>query len=460
MFFIDSIQDIWQKTVSTRLYCLEDHTLEHKLILTNQISILASLLSIPTALLFYFFFGSETPEYFISAVAAVFLTLLVPLMNYQGWINLARIWLCVIAAIYSGLLPLLGKIFFSGGDSGINIYYSPRLFQISSILIPLLLFNWNEKKPLLFCILLNLIFLIGYDPIHNLFGVGFYDVVPQMRFYYSMNFYVFVNFLFIMMAVFYLLEHNRQYEREILELNDLLNGKIKVKTKQLEQANDDLSAYNYSVTHALKTPLYMANLLLEQVQDRNNRGHLTVIGNCLKEMDQLIKNTNAFTKVGIQSRNDELLDMNELTKEVTRMLLSGKNRPNINVEPLPQVYADRLLMKQVLTNLISNAIKFSLSNPNQRIRISGETTKRETVFTVEDNGVGFDMKDYDKLVTLFESLHSKQKYNGTGVGLAIVKRIVSKYDGKLWAEGYPGRGAKFSFSIRYNLKDTPYPTKG
>jgi light-regulated signal transduction histidine kinase (bacteriophytochrome) len=121
--------------------------------------------------------------------------------------------------------------------------------------------------------------------------------------------------------------------------------------------------------------------------------------------------------------------------------------PAVTVDQLPPAAADRTLIHQVWVNLISNAVKFSAKAPAPAIRICGRTEAGEVIFSVQDNGAGFDMRYYDKLFGVFQRLHSTDEFLGTGVGLAIVQRVVARHGGRVWAEGKPGEGATFHFSL-------------
>jgi len=246
----------------------------------------------------------------------------------------------------------------------------------------------------------------------------------------------------------------KQREEEIRRLNlDLLQ-----RAAQLENANKELEAFSYSVSHDLRAPLRhidgFSNLLQKHAAaslDEKGRRHLVVISEAAKRMGQLIDDLLMFSRIGRGPLKLVDTDQAALVAGIIREGDFEKNGRSIewHIAPLPSVRADPALLHQVWFNLIDNAVKYSgkSSHPCITIGADGTTAAGEQVFFVRDNGVGFDMKYAAKLFGVFQRLHSGAEFEGTGVGLANVHRIVARHGGRTWAEGRVGEGAAFYFSL-------------
>jgi signal transduction histidine kinase len=235
-----------------------------------------------------------------------------------------------------------------------------------------------------------------------------------------------------------------------------LNADLQQQTKQLEVANKELEGFSYSVSHDLRAPLRAidgyALMLEEDYRDRLDEEavrYLSVIRGNSKRMGLLIDDLLAFSRLGRQDLAKGQLNMNKLVQEVIdeALLQQGGKAAKIEVGQLPPAKADRALLRQVWVNLISNALKYSGKSPNPSIEVSGRTEGIENVYSVKDNGVGFSMEYVQKLFGVFQRLHRVEEFSGTGVGLAIVQRLVTRHGGRVWAEGAVNKGAKFSFTL-------------
>lgn len=244
--------------------------------------------------------------------------------------------------------------------------------------------------------------------------------------------------------------------RKIQAFNQELEQKIADRTRQLEDANKELESFSYSVSHDLRAPLRSidgySRILLEDYYgklDEDGRRILnTVIKNALK-MGRLIDDLLAFSKIGKQELSKITLDMKALTKIVVSELeaLHQDKGFRITIHPMPKIEGDSAMMRQVLTNLISNAMKYSMKKENPVIEIGCRMQNGHCTYYVKDNGAGFDMRYYDKLFGVFQRLHGDSEFEGTGVGLALVHRVISKHGGEVWAEGKVDKGATFYFSL-------------
>lgn len=248
----------------------------------------------------------------------------------------------------------------------------------------------------------------------------------------------------------------KRAEDDVQRLNAELEQRVIERTVQLEAANKELEAFSYSVSHDLRAPLRaidgfsrMLNEDYEAVLPEEAQNLLTRIRHNAKRMGDLINDLLAFSRIGRKALQVEDVDMNELVQDVLDDFKANNalERVEIVVETLPSCQADRSLLKQVWINLISNAIKYSSKVENPRIEIRYITQHQRIVYVVKDNGVGFDMHYVDKLFGVFQRLHREDEYEGTGIGLAVVRRIIERHGGSIWVEAESGKGATFYFTI-------------
>ncbi len=235
-----------------------------------------------------------------------------------------------------------------------------------------------------------------------------------------------------------------------------LNNRLRQRAQELEAANKDLESFSYSVSHDLREPLRMidgfSRILRKDYEgklDEEGRRLLDVIREGTQKMGQLISDLLAFSRLGKQEMRSSEVDMNDLAIVVFEELkLAGPERAiSFQVKPLPAARGDHKMIRQVFVNLLSNAIKFTRPRETAAIEVGAMTEDTENVYYVKDNGAGFDMQYAGKLFNIFQRLHSREQFEGTGVGLAIVHRIVQRHGGRVWADGKVDEGATFYFTL-------------
>jgi PAS domain S-box-containing protein len=243
-------------------------------------------------------------------------------------------------------------------------------------------------------------------------------------------------------------------EQEIRKLNAELEERVLRRTAQLEAANKELEAFSYSVSHDLRAPLRaidgFSKILLEEYSsnlDFNGKRMLDLVRLSAQNMAKLIDDLLVFSRTSRTQISLTKINMHDLFASVISEIESPSLNIDFKLNPIPEVNGDPNLIKQVIVNLMNNAVKFSRTREMPIVEIGSFIERNEAVFYVKDNGVGFDMKYADKLFGVFQRLHSAQEFEGTGVGLAIVQRIIHKHGGRVWAESKPDEGAVFCFSL-------------
>ncbi|HEV2426214.1 MAG TPA: ATP-binding protein [Terriglobia bacterium] len=253
------------------------------------------------------------------------------------------------------------------------------------------------------------------------------------------------------------IEERQKAEGRIKELNQELEGRVIERTAELAASNRELEAFAYSVSHDLRAPLRhmdgFLTLLAKHSSGRLDAGglrYLDKVATASRTLGILIDDLLQFSRMGRNEIRKAAVDLDRLLEQIRQEFeLENKDRRvNWVIGPLPEVVADPAMLRLVMTNLISNAFKFTRPRGEARIEIgSTGDAGDEAVIFVKDNGVGFDPQYAAKLFKVFQRLHSSDEFEGTGIGLANVRRIVERHGGRVWAEGAVGAGASFYFSL-------------
>jgi PAS domain S-box-containing protein len=260
----------------------------------------------------------------------------------------------------------------------------------------------------------------------------------------------------------------KRAEEQVKQLNAELEQRVQKRTQQLELANKELEAFSYSVSHDLRAPLRHINGFVEILQstaggvlDAESRGFLDTIADSARQMGKLIDDLLAFSRMGRTELRFAPVKLENILSESLRELRSECEGRDVrwNISPLPEVRGDPAMLRQVFINLLSNALKYTRTRSRTEIEIDAKETADEHILSVRDNGVGFDNAYAHKLFGVFQRLHPTHEFEGTGIGLAIVRRVIARHGGRVWAEGRVEEGATFFLSLPKKETTTATPAE-
>ena len=258
----------------------------------------------------------------------------------------------------------------------------------------------------------------------------------------------------------------KREQEELRRINETLEQRVLARTTELDATNKELEAFSYSVAHDLRAPLRhmdgfirLLNKRASTTLDEKNQRYLGIISDSARQMGLLIDDLLAFSRVGRAELQLRAVSLHQLVNEAMQELQDEIQGREIawKIGQLPEAMVDRSMMRLVMINLLANAVKFTSKREHAQIEVGASSNEAdEIVVFVRDNGVGFDMEYASKLFGVFQRLHPAEDYEGTGIGLANVQRIIHRHKGRTWAEGEVDRGATFYFSLPKTTEATTY----
>jgi len=271
----------------------------------------------------------------------------------------------------------------------------------------------------------------------------------------ALNF-IFITFILTDGVVAPIEQRITNSEEKHRNLSEHLEENVKERTKELALANKELESFSYSVSHDLRTPLRsiagFTKILKDEYENKLDKDGIDYVNRILNNTERMNELINDMLDLAQISQIDfivETIDLSKIANDVMSNLLQfdSKRVIDFTAEEKIEVQGDSKLLKIVLENLLSNALKFSRTKQETKIRFGKIEIKEQEVLFIEDNGIGFDMQYYEKLFGLFQRLHSTSAFEGTGIGLIIVKRIIERHKGEIWAESEPDKGTTFFFTL-------------
>ncbi|HEY6162476.1 MAG TPA: ATP-binding protein [Bacteroidia bacterium] len=402
------------------------------LVLVNRISAIICLLAF-LSIIINLLLGSYT---FIPALSiTVAVLLLTYFLNHKSFYTAARILMLVTVMELTFYMSLSG-----GYGSGLEFYF------LGMITLPVFLFR--NRSTIFFFQALCVACLV----VQKFYGATHFpdtNTIPHKVFYV---FNSIGSAILIALGVIFYRNITVQHEKELQQKNDIIG----IKNTQLEASNDQLDAFTYSVSHDLRAPLRRMDGLSALLERKlgaelsdETKELLKMIRGSAFDMNKLIESLLTFSRSTKKELHPAEVDMNALVKEIVTDLAENiqKAGTTVKVEQLHPAWGDKDLICQVVVNLVSNAVKYSAKKEKPEVHIGEKKENEQVVYFVKDNGVGFDMKFSGRLFVPFQRLHDTGDYEGTGIGLSIVKNIIDRHGGNIRVESKEGEGTTFYFTL-------------
>ena len=454
------------------------------IVISNRVSLILSGFTLITFLVALVYFGwiTSVKLAFISSL----LFLLPVVFNKQGHVNTSRLLLCILLSFAAIVISIADKFDVPGRLEEFQ-YFQLRLMLLVAGVFPYILFRLEEKKYWVSAILFNLACLIFYDPLHELFGVGFYQSGFTAPNYYFVNYMIVATFLVLTGSTYFLKNSFEEYEkknevlirslqganetirqqREILaQENFQLNHALVSKNDQLIQTNqelirhnNDLMQFSYSVSHNLRGPVAslmgLLQILEHSTSAEESRQAFNHVNRSIKSLDQIINDLASI--IDIRNSVGEVKQKITLEKEVDtiKSLLDKQIKDHqvkiiTHFQKVPEIFSIRPMVSSIFYNLISNAIKYRSPDRTPEIIITSFPEKNFVKIKVADNGLGLDLEKFkDKLFGLYKRFHTHTE--GKGLGLFLVKLQVEALEGTIDVDSIPGAGT--TFTVRLKLPD-------
>ncbi|MFN8322466.1 MAG: ATP-binding protein [Chitinophagales bacterium] len=423
---LDRLEKIWFNISYIGIDPNSDNPDKRNIIHGNQIVfILEVSLSLLAVALYYM--GIYRGALLLASLVVTFL--LLTIIIYKGYFMAGR-----VAGITMQNLNVVVLSIFLG--------YETRIidFLIITTLIPLLLINIQHKKLIAFCVSQNLFLYLSYHLLKNelsSYGLG---IDAQMLIY---NMGIVIKFVLILMVV-YLIVINRDAEEDKLRKGNL----------ELERINTGLKQFAYVTSHDLKTPLRNISTYLQLLRRRNklddeSNQMIESAVNSVKHLNQLISDIFLYTTTDFKNKLTESVDLNLVMDNIKEDIKAIATEQNVELsipEKMPTVKVNVTQAMHVFSNLIGNAIKYNTSS-KPKVSVSFSRLDDKIEFTVKDNGIGIDKKYHEQIFEIFKRLHTQEEYEGTGIGLAICKKIIESYGGEIRIESETGKGSCFIFTL-------------
>jgi signal transduction histidine kinase len=356
------------------------------------------------------------------------------------------------------IMVLVLTIFFIGYLDHV-VGFGFHLFPL--YLIPLAIVAWKQN-------LKTTIFLASLAGLIIIFKIFLTKDLYANSFFWYWDGLVKFSLLIIMSYGLWSIRHLtlQRQKQDDAKINEL-NASLKVQIEQLKATNRELEDFSYTISHDLRAPIRHINGFVDLLNSRDlssldekSRHYLKVITEAGKKMGDLIDGLLAYSQLGRTELIKTRIDFNRLVRDIVQKLAEETKGRVIewDIAPLPTLVGDAGMLRQVMVNLIANALKFTQPRSRTRIEIGTLDKADETLIYVRDNGVGFDIRYVNKLFGMFQRLHSAEEFEGTGVGLANVQRIIVRHGGRVWAEGEVDSGATIWFSLPKTESDSQEPS--